>query len=209
MTEIKRFWKWATTGTWPNMDKLTPAEALAFYVSLYTQTYPGRTERLLNELLAPEQLGTEESSMSTSSERIDEYYEARANYDDLKQLSNTAERVMRNAEAKVVDALLDESSMGVKRNDGTFVSLRQHFSLSVNAENQESIREWLVSTEGDDSPFVEEKVNKVALTELIKSKMNDHSDLNTLEEDFPLFLNLSTRPGLSVRGWKTRTTNDD
>lgn len=140
--------------------------------------------------------------MSIISDAIDDYYQARAHYDECRAMSNEADRARRKAEAKVVDAMLDESCEGMKRNDGTSIALRQQFSLSVTVDNQDMIRGWLVETEGDDAPFVEEKVNKEALIELVKARIHQSE---VPEEDFPDFLNVSTRPGLSVRGWKTRT----
>lgn len=83
--EIKTFWKWAKAGTWPNMEKLTDAEALTFYISLYTQTFPGRTERLMNELLTPEKPSTIDNPRSTA----------------LIEFPEEAEKMLENVDIKV------------------------------------------------------------------------------------------------------------
>jgi len=132
---------------------------------------------------------------------IDEYYDAREAYDNAKKLATELDRRRRAAENKLIDHMLDEGTTGVKRDDGTSVGLRQSVSLSCNKENYEDLREWLIEATGDDSDFVEEVVSRVALTELVKARIAEGAD----ESDFPEAMRVSTRPIISVQGWKNRS----
>ena len=134
-------------------------------------------------------------------EAIDAFYEAREEYDRLHEMSSAAYATMKDAERAAVDKMLEEGTKSVGRDDGTHVSLRKQFSCSVTVDNENQVREWLTEVEGDDAQFVVEKVHKPALVEWMKKKFEGE----TMDEgDVPDFLNLSTSPALTVRGWKSR-----
>lgn len=134
-------------------------------------------------------------------EKIDAFYVAREEYERLTKMVSDAYRAMKGAEHEAVDAMLNEGTKSIGRDDGTHVSLRQNFSCSVTIDNEDQIREWLVSTTGDDAQFIVEKVHKPALIEWLKERFKV---ARMDDSDVPDFLNLNTHPGLSVRGWKTR-----
>ena len=138
--------------------------------------------------------------MTTINELIDAYYEARALHDEAKAKATELEKARRAAENKLIDHMLDEGTTGVKRDDGTSVGLRKSLSLSCTKENHHLLRGWLMDELGDDSDFVEEVVSKTALTELVKGRVDEGAD----EDDFPEFMRVSTRPIISVQGWKNR-----
>lgn len=131
-------------------------------------------------------------------EKIDTYLQARSVYDDIHAQSQAAHKTMREAEYELVDSMINDGVPSVGLDSGVNVSLRKQYQCSVTMANEAQIREWLVETEGDDSGFVVEKVNKPALLEWMK-------DAGKEPDDVPDFLKLNTRPGITVRGWKTRT----
>ena len=131
-------------------------------------------------------------------EKINSYLEARAIYDDMHAASQAAHKTMREAEYELVDVMLSDGVPSMGLDSGVNVSLRKQYACSVTAANETQIREWLVETRGDDSDFVHEKVNKPALVEMLKEEGKE-------PDDVPAFLKLNTRPGITVRGWKTRT----
>ena len=136
-------------------------------------------------------------------EMIEAYLTKRAAYDEAHEKSVAANAAMREAEYELVDLMLadgvpsvglEESAERTKAN----ISLRKKYSCSVTKHNEAQIREWLMETEGDDSRFIHEKVNKDALLEWMKEQGKE-------PDDVPAFVKLTTRPGITVRGWKTRT----
>jgi len=136
-------------------------------------------------------------------EKIQTYLLARAGYDEAHATSQAAHKVMRDAEYELVDTMLGDGvpSVGLDASaerTAANISLRKQYACSVTAANEAQIREWLVETKGDDSDFVHEKVNKPALIEWMKEEGKE-------PDDVPAFLKLNTRPGITVRGWKTRT----
>jgi hypothetical protein len=131
-------------------------------------------------------------------EKIQTYLDARAIYDEAHATSQAAHKMMRDAEYELVDTMLSDGVPSMGLDSGVNVSLRKQYSCSVTTANEAQIREWLVETRGDDSDFVHEKVNKPALIEWMKEQQKE-------PDDVPAFLKLNTRPGITVRGWKTRT----
>jgi hypothetical protein len=141
--------------------------------------------------------------MTHLTDKILNYYEARAAYDTAKALSDSAHKDMKRAENDVIDAMLDEGTRSVGLDDGTSCSLRKQFTISVTKDNFHAIRTWLMDTVGDDKDFVEEVVSKPALLDFIRAAV-DAGKLD--EEAVPPFLNLNTRPTVNVRGWSKRDT---
>jgi hypothetical protein len=133
----------------------------------------------------------------TIQERLEAYLEAREDYDVAHDLSSKAHARMKALETELVDEMVGTHTQSHGTKDGIHVSLRKQFNCSVTQANETQIRNWLNDTEGDDSQFVVEKVHKPALVEWLKQK--DYGP-----EDVPDFLKLSTRPGITVRGWNTR-----
>ncbi len=137
---------------------------------------------------------------------LENYYACRAHYDQVHNLSSIAHKNMKDAERLAVDAMLDEGTKSIGLDDGTHVSLRKQFNISVTVNNEDQIREWLTEVEGDDSEFIHEKVNKAAVVEWMKIQILEVGDLD--EGDVPDFMSFSQHPGLTVRGWKTRETGE-
>lgn len=133
----------------------------------------------------------------TVQKKIDAYLEARSVYDNIHKLSQEAHQKMKSMEYELVDEMLNTGVSSQGMDDGLSIHLRKQYNCSVTQQNEEQVREWLIETEGDDSQFVVEKVNKPALLEWMKDKGLE-------PDDAPEFLKLSTRPGLTVRGWNKR-----
>lgn len=135
------------------------------------------------------------------SEIINRYVAARDEHDARKEETTKAYKAWKAAENELIDAMLDQGMPQVKTDEGLTVSLRKNLNFSCTKDNFTAIREWLKESVGDDLSYVEETVSKSALTTLIKSMIEDDG---AHESEFPEFLNVSTRPGLSVRGLSAR-----
>ena len=131
---------------------------------------------------------------------IEKYFAVREAYDRAKAIATEAEKAMRRHEAKVIDAMLAEKQRSVRREDGTTVTLRKRVSFSSTADNRSAIRAWLIETEGSDHDFVEEVVARDTLSEYLTKKLEEGYS----PDDFPEFLNVSDRPGITVKGWNSR-----
>ena len=127
------------------------------------------------------------------------YYFQRQTYEDAKKVSDNLEKDMRKAERDLVDAMLDQQMRSFSRNDGTSIFLREHVNVQVIKANAEAIKDWLLSEVGDYADFVEETVSKAAVTEFVKSRLKQ----GEAPADFPAILNVTTRPVLNVKGWKS------
>jgi len=130
-------------------------------------------------------------------QKIDDYLAAREAYEEIHEQSAKAHKAMRASEYELVDTMLNDGVPSVGLDSGLHVSLRKQYSCSVTVGNEDQIREWLTEVEGDDTQFVHERVNKPALVEWLKETEKE-------PDDVPEFLKLNTRPGITVRGWKTR-----
>lgn len=132
--------------------------------------------------------------------KIEAYYEARAEYDRLKALSDAADRVRRDRERELVDYMIENQIKKVSLADGTTPLLVQAISCSVTQENYDDIREWLRNSVGDDADFIVTIPHKPTILEHIKKLVKEGDD----PADFPAFLKVDTRPTLRVDGWKGR-----
>lgn len=133
--------------------------------------------------------------------KIDAYYEARAEYDRAKNLSDAADRLRRDRERELVDYMLEHQITKVSRADGTTPLLVRGVSISVTQENYDAIREWLRDTVGDDSDYIVTIPHKPTILEMVKKRIEQGDD----PSDFPLFLKCDSRPTLRVDGWKGRS----
>lgn len=129
---------------------------------------------------------------------IDDYYEARREYERLRTLATAAELTRRSKEAKLVDYMLEHEIKSVDRMDGTKPLLAKTTTISVTKDKADQIRAWLVATVGDDKDYVETLPSKSAVLELVKKMIE--KDLVDPSE-FPEFLSVNTRPTLRVNGW--------
>lgn len=134
----------------------------------------------------------------------DTYYLARRNWDKAKEETAYRYKLMEVAKARLIDEMLAQNMRAYPRTDGTLISLRRQFNVSVTKENTDQIREWLIETFGDDEPFVKEVVDKAALTAHLK-EMSEHA----MQIKYPEFLHVSTRPDVSVRGWTNKEAEED
>ena len=134
-------------------------------------------------------------------EKIDSYLAARTEYERIHEESQKAHAAMRATEYELVDGMLNDGVPSIGLDTGVHVSLRKQFQCSVTQANEDQVREWLTETCGDDSQFVIEKVNKPALLEWLKARF-EKAEMD--EDSVPSMLKLSTRPGITLRGWKNR-----
>jgi len=126
----------------------------------------------------------------------DQYYSARIAYEKLKDQCSKLYKVLMARETELIDAMLDKETRSIKREDGTSPTLVKSTTCSIAKDNHQLIRQWLLETEGDDNDYVHEVVDKWAVVELVKKKMEDG------ESEFPAFLNVDIRPKLRVNGWQ-------
>lgn len=133
--------------------------------------------------------------------KIRTYYEARAAYDAAKKISDEHDAVRRAKEQELVDYMLEQKIKSVKLEDGTTPTLVNTVSIRVVQENYDEIRTWLRNTVGDDADFLVTIPHKPAIVEYVKRQI-EQEKLD--DDDFPAFLQCSTRPAMRVTGWKGR-----
>jgi len=127
------------------------------------------------------------------------YYVARRAYDEAHAASSAAYEAMKQAERQLIDAMNDEGVRNFKLEDGTQVSLRKRFDVSVNQDDEFLVREWLTETQGDIKLFSKEVLDKTAITKLLKQQVEG----GTLDEtNVPEFFKLNQSPTINVRGWQ-------
>ena len=129
--------------------------------------------------------------MNDLNQAIEAYLALREQHKEADRVAKQLYWAMKSAEGAAVDAMLDNEIQSITDSAGVRVNLRSHVSCSVTVANQDQIREWLTEAYGDDKDYVEEKVIKTEITKLIKANP---------ENEFPDFLKVDTRPGLSVSG---------
>src|SRR4030095_8213651 len=135
------------------------------------------------------------------SKACDEYFAAREHYESAKRLVADRAKVMYAKMNDWIDAMKVEKMKFYPRTDGRLVSLKKSFKFSCTKANRDDTREWLVEKFRDDAEFIEEVVNKKALGERI-------ADLDKKGFPLPEFLHVSSRPSVSVRGWKSVLDED-
>jgi hypothetical protein len=144
----------------------------------------------------------------THLDKFSAYCAKRKAYDIVHAASAKAWKELNDAERELIDSMNDEGVAGfeVKAEEKLKVSLRRNFSIAVNKDNEYLIRDWLTETEGDVQLFTKEELNKSAISELIRQKI----DAGKLEEDaVPPFFKLKTTPSLVVRGWDKANDNKE
>ncbi len=130
------------------------------------------------------------------------YLRSRVEYETAKKETARLEKEWRQTEKDMIDAMLDKKE-SFFRIHGTELSfgLSEHFGISVTQDNSDSVRAWLVETEGDDGPFLVEIPSKPAIAEHVKKLVaTNRLRGNEDSEGIPEFLKLKTRPTLSCRG---------
>ena len=128
--------------------------------------------------------------------RIDAYLDARRVYKKAKKISDTLDANQKTRRRQLSEWMSETQTQNHKRPDGTHFILYKQFTFSATKDNEQEIRDWLMKTEGDDTPYLHEKINKTALEEMLKRKViNEHIP----EKEFPDFLHLSTHPIVHVR----------
>lgn len=139
--------------------------------------------------------------MSALNEKIEAYYEARADYEAKAAIATDAEKLRRKLEYELIDLMMEEGVTKISLDDGTTPTLVKSCSASITKDNFDDIREWLRETVGDDSDYIETIVSKSAVMERVKHLL----DVEKWDEtDLPQFLRVSTRPTIRVTGWKQR-----
>ena len=138
---------------------------------------------------------------------IDDYLETRMAYDEVKAISTQRYKEHAAAKAKLVDEMLAQQQQSVKfgtgQLDGMTFYLRSQFSISCNQSNEDDVKTWLHDRYGDVHEFTVEKVNKKAVEEKLKTDIEGEQ----LDEfEVPDFMNLTTRPDVSVTGYKQYAT---
>ena len=136
---------------------------------------------------------------------LDEYMKTRLAYDDAHEISSAADKVHKAAKAKLVDAMIEETTTLAPPETGLKFHLRNQFSISCNKDNEELVKDWLHDHYGDVAEFTVEKVDKKTVEERLK---NDIEGEQLDEFSVPEFMNLKTRPDVSCTGWKQFSTNE-
>ena len=136
-------------------------------------------------------------------EQIDDYLATRVAYDEAHAISSAKYAQHAAAKAKLVEAMLDEEKQSVKFREGELAGmsfyLKNVFSISCNAQNEEDVKSWLHERYGDVHEFTTEKVVK----KTVETKLKDDIEGEQLDEfDVPDFMNLKTRPDVSCTGYK-------
>lgn len=130
-----------------------------------------------------------------------EYFVARKNYEDQKEAASKAHAFMNAAKGKLVEAIMDSDFRNFTEEDGTRVSLRRQFSVAVNQENQDDVRNWLMEKAGDYKPYQKTTLDKSAVTAFVKEQV-EKGELPEFE--VPAFFNLNTYPDITVAGWQNK-----
>ena len=139
--------------------------------------------------------------MSTISEMSADYFAAREAYDEAHAESSARHKAMKDVERLLIDKMIEEGQTRVEFEEGLQVSLRNQFSVSCTDANNQTWRDWLVETQGDDTPYIKEVVQKKFVTELLRK----HIEAGELsEDDVPEAFSLNTFPALYVRGWNSK-----
>jgi 3-methyladenine DNA glycosylase AlkC len=132
------------------------------------------------------------------------YMDARKEYEAAKDASDACNTVLRKIERQMIDSMLDEDVTGFTH-DGLRVSLRQHFGIACNQDNEAQVRDWLTETQGDIELFSKKTLDKSAIITLIKTKL-EQGEMDVHE--VPDFFKLSRVPIVTVMGWAKRNENE-
>lgn len=132
----------------------------------------------------------------------DRYVQARlafeiADREAKKQLAKL--RGMRDvAERNLVEAMEDADKTNfAEKSTGLRFQTSKKFGISVTRENTDAIRAWLLDREGDDQPYIEEKVNKGEVSKLLR-QVCDEEGTDVVPDFFKLYRGV----GISVVGWE-------
>lgn len=128
------------------------------------------------------------------------YYEMRRRHDIAKRTATEAYRAMREAEGKLIEAMMD---IGVSKldymDDGSSINFFGGLSVSVTEKNEGEVRQWLRNEYGDDAPFEKVSMDKKAITDKIKEDIKSGA---LSETEVPDAMKLKQFPGIRVNGWK-------
>lgn len=128
------------------------------------------------------------------------YYDMRRRHDIAKRTATEAYRAMREAEGKLIEAMMD---IGVSKldymDDGSSINFFGGLSVSVTEKNEGEVREWLRESYGDDAPFEKVSMDKKEITSRIREDIKSGA---LSETDVPDAMNLKQFPGIRVNGWK-------
>lgn len=126
------------------------------------------------------------------------YFEARTEYEYLKDQAEEAKRKMDSLAFQLVD-VIDQCGGDHYFKDGMRVDTKRHFGISVTQENSDVWRSWLSERFGDDEPFLKTVVDKSNLQDRIKSDLEGG---NLTPDEVPDWANLKTTKIISITGWK-------
>lgn len=126
------------------------------------------------------------------------YFEARTEYEYLKDQAEDAKRKMDSLAFQLVD-VIDQCGGDHYFKDGMRVDTKRHFGISVTQENSDAWRSWLSDRYGDDAPFLKEVVDKPSVSERIRTELEGDS---LVADQVPDWANLKTTKIISVTGWK-------
>lgn len=127
----------------------------------------------------------------------DEYFAARAAYTAKKKELQLLYEEARKLERRVIDGLVDSGLTSMTMDNGVQVMLRSRWDVRVNKANEYQVSQWLQETEGDVEQFSKKVLNKSAILNLLKGKITKE-ELD--ETEIPAFFQLTTTPGLTVKG---------
>ena len=134
-------------------------------------------------------------------DHVNRFLMAKLEYEIAHKRSQERHKEWRQTEADFIDGMLDQQIKTFKHLEtGEVFGLSEHFGISVTQNNTDLIRNWLVESEGDDSPYLTEVCDKRAVTAHVKGLVINNRQGGKADEDgVPEFLNLKTRPVLSHR----------
>jgi len=134
---------------------------------------------------------------------IEEYIEARLNYEEAKAKSTEADKVFKGKKYALSKALLDDalerqSKPGIKLDNGLGFSLRKQFTFNCNESNEADVKDWLHNHYGDIEEFTVQKVHKPTVANKLKADIEG----GVLDElDIPETFNLKTEDDVTCTGW--------
>ncbi len=138
--------------------------------------------------------------MTDLNQAIQAFLSLRAEYKEADRTSKRLHKAMKQAERAAVDVML-KVDQDIHRSPSTGIccTLKAYLGCKVTVDNQDQVRDWLINTLGDDKDFIEERVIKKEVIDLIKQKRKEAIKAGMVAS-FPDFLGVETYPGLSVSG---------
>jgi uncharacterized protein YggL (DUF469 family) len=134
------------------------------------------------------------------------YFYARRLMDEKKEVYTRAYEECKRAEKELIESMIEDGVKSFKL-DGVApvelgVSLRKNFAVSCTQDNEQQVRSWLETEDGDITKF--EKL--VLFKPFVVAWLKERVEKGTIDQHaIPDFLNFSMTPTVMVKGWKGAT----